>query len=60
MGWVENILEKESKLVTSILFFSHIVFNPLSDDKFYTLPNWNSLQMTISNLTKMAESYPNR
>ena len=26
--------------------------NPLPNDKFYTLPNWNSLQMTISNLWK--------
>ena len=34
-------------------------FNPLPDDKFYTLPNWKSLQTTISNLTKMEESYPN-
>ena len=33
--------------------------NPLPDDKFRTLPNWKSLQTTISNLTKMAESYPN-
>ena len=34
-------------------------FNPLPDDKFKTLPNWKSLQTTISNLMKMAESYPN-
>ena len=36
-----------------------ILINPLPHDKFYTLPNWKSLQTTISNLTKMAESYPN-
>ena len=30
--------------------------NPLPDDKFYTLPN---LQIAISDLTKMAENYPN-
>ena len=33
---------------------------PLPDNKFQTLPNWKNLQMTISNLSKMAESYPNR
>ena len=33
-------------------------FNPLPDDKFYSR-NWKSLQTTISNLTKMEESYPN-
>ena len=32
--------------------------NPFRNNKFYTLPNWKSLQMTISNLTKMAASYP--
>ena len=26
---------------------------------FKTLPNWKSLQTTASNLTKMAENYPN-
>ena len=36
-----------------------INFNPLPDDKFWTLPNWKSLQTTISNLMKMAESYSN-
>ena len=34
--------------------------NPLPDDKFYTFPNWKGLQTTISNLTKIEESYPNR
>ena len=34
--------------------------NPLPDNEFQTLPNWKSLQTTISNLTKMAERYPNR
>ena len=36
------------------------IFNPLPDDKFQTIPNWKSLQTTISNLTKTEESYPNR
>ena len=30
--------------------------NPFPNIKFYTFPNWRSLQMTISNLMKMAES----
>ena len=34
------------------------LFNPLPDDKFEALPNWKSLQIAISNLTKMVESYP--
>ena len=34
--------------------------NPLPHDKFQTLPNCKSLQPTIANWTKMAESYPNR
>ena len=34
-------------------------FNPLPGDIFYTLPNGKSLQTTISDLTKMAESYLN-
>ena len=38
---------------------SHEYIFPLPGDKFLTLPNWKSLQTTISNLTKMAESYPN-
>ena len=29
------------------------ILNPLPDDKFQTLPNWKSLQTTISNFTKM-------
>ena len=35
-------------------------FNPFPDNKLLALPNWKGLQMTISNLTKMEESYPNR
>ena len=34
--------------------------NPFPNDKFQTLPNSKSLQTTISNLMKMAESFPNR
>ena len=33
--------------------------NPFPNDKFWTLPNSKSLQMTISNLMKMAETSPN-
>ena len=33
-------------------------FNPFPNDKIQTLPNWKSLQMSIS-LMKMVESYPN-
>ena len=36
-----------------------LIVNPFPNDKFYTLPNWKSLQTTISNLMKMAESSPN-
>ena len=32
--------------------------NPLPNDKFYILPNWKSLQTTISILMKMAERSP--
>ena len=39
---------------------NQLCFNPLPDDKFQTLPNYKSLQTTISNLMKMAENYPNR
>ena len=35
-------------------------FNPFPNDKFHTLPNWKSLQTTISNLMKTAESSLNR
>ena len=31
-------------------------FNPFPNDKFWTLPNWKSLQTTILSLVKMAES----
>ena len=34
------------------------MINPLQDDKVKTPPNWKSLQTTVSNLMKMAESYP--
>ena len=34
-----------------------IAFNPLPDDKFYTGPNWNSLQTTILDLVKILESF---
>ena len=33
-----------------------ILRNPFPNDKFYTLPNWKSLQETISNVMKMANS----
>ena len=32
-------------------------FNPFPNGKFWTLPNWKSLQTPILNLMKMAESY---
>ena len=35
-------------------------FNPFPNDRFYTLPNWKSLQRTISYSIKMAESSLNR
>ena len=51
-------------LLQVLSFWKSIKFccsvNSLPDDKFYTLPNWKSLQMAISNFTKMKESYPNR
>ena len=34
-------------------------FNPFPNNKFWTLPNSKSLQMTISNLIQMAERFPN-
>ena len=34
-------------------------FDWLTLPKFFTLLNWNSLQTTASNLTKVAESSPN-
>ena len=39
----------------------YLVFylNPFPNDEFETLPNSKCLQMTISNLMKMAESSPN-
>ena len=41
------------------MFWKGFLINPLPGDKFKTLPNWKSLQTTISNLMKMTESYPN-
>ena len=38
--------------------FSERVVNPLPSDKFWTLPNPKSLQTTMLNLVKNAESYP--
>ena len=40
-------------------FYSQDFFNPFPDNNFYTLPNRKSLQTTISNFMKMAESYLN-
>ena len=34
-------------------------FNSFPDDKFHMLPNWKSLQTTISTLMKLAENSPN-
>ena len=31
--------------------------NPLANDKLKTLQNWKTLQTTISNLMKMADSF---
>ena len=42
------------------LLADFLCINPLPDDKFQTLPNIKSLQTTISNLMKTAESYPNK
>ena len=36
------------------------MLNTFSNNKFYTLPTWKSMQTTISNLMKMAESLLNR
>ena len=49
------------KSVMCIQYESHyaITLNPFPNNKFWTLPNWKSLQTTNSNLTEMAESYPN-
>ena len=55
---IENIVGKGEN-VTSIFSFSHNVFNPFSNEKFKTFPNSKSLQRTVQNLMKMAESSPN-
>ena len=39
-------------------FKSSLCVNPFPNYKFFTLPNWKTLQMTITSLMKMAESYP--
>ena len=39
---------------TEITIF--VTFNPFPNDKFWTIPNWKSLQTIILNLMKMAES----
>ena len=37
-----------------------LLFNLLLYNKFWTLPSVKKLQMTVSNLTKMVESSPDR
>ena len=56
----KNTVSKVENVVTSIFYYNVFIkcFNPLPDDKFYTLSNWKSLQMTISNLMKREESLP--
>ena len=51
-SWVEKIVGKGENAAFQHFFF----FNPFPNDEFSTLPNWKSLQMTISYLVKMAES----
>ena len=36
-----------------------LLITPFPNDKFFTLPNTESLQTTILNLMKIAASYPN-
>ena len=54
------------KWVNRDLFFpfsfypSFLMFNPFSNDKFYTFLNKDTLLAKISNLMEMAESFPNR
>ena len=45
-------------MVWPINFGQISLFNPFPKDKIRTLPNWKSLQTTISNLIEMAESSP--
>ena len=37
-----------------------LTVNPFANDKFFTLPNWKSLQTTILNSMKMAKSHLKR
>ena len=48
--------KQKQKFVISLVF--ELTFNPFPNDKFWTLPNWKSLQTTIQNLTKIAECSP--
>ena len=41
-----------------IEFVSYLSLNPFPNDKYLTVPNSKSLQTTILNVMKMAESYP--
>ena len=50
---LHNLIRKRS---TEEELFHCMVFNPLPDDKFKTLPNSKSWQTTISNSMKMAVS----
>ena len=59
---VSMIFQKDFFSVASkvtIVLYSVNLINPLPDDKFKTLPNSKSLQTTILNLRKMAESSSN-
>ena len=56
----QRMLTKKNLSVLRCIYPEESWFNPLPDNKFETLPNWKGLQTTISNLTKMEESYPNR
>ena len=51
-NWCMNItLYQQTKLQTGSL-------NPFPNDKFWTFPNWKSLQTTIINSMKIVESSP--
>ena len=55
---VENIVGKrENTADKHFLLFSQLTHYQTTN---FRLPNWKSLQTTISGLTKMEESYPNR
>ena len=49
-GWCP--FQDQVRVVTCII-------NSFPNDRFWTLPNWKRLQMTISGLMKMADSSPN-